>query len=99
MSVGHIDGRQVMLPANWEETREGAFCLACRRERAIEVAQQAAVAEGDSKAFAKARRTGLIEFEVRRSPDLSDNMIARTCHTNAAAVTATRRKIESATAP
>jgi hypothetical protein len=95
MAVGRIDGEQVELPDSWERTEEGDFCLSCRRERAADLAQEmAAREEGSTEARAKARRAGLIEFEVRRTPDLSDNEIARACRTTTAAVAAARQRIE-----
>jgi hypothetical protein len=39
------------------------------------------------------RRASLIEFEVRRTPELPDNTIARACHSTASAVKAARRRI------
>ncbi|HSK50707.1 MAG TPA: hypothetical protein VK889_09480, partial [Solirubrobacterales bacterium] len=70
VAVGRIDGTQVSLPESWEACAEGEFCLSCRRERAGEAAQAAAPDGCNSEVRAKARRAGLIEFEVRRTPDL-----------------------------
>lgn len=96
MSVGRIDGEQVKIPESWERTEEGDFCLSCRRERAADLAQEAAARErGSTEAVAKARRAGLIEFEVRRTPELSDNEIARACRTTTAAVAAVRQRLQS----
>jgi hypothetical protein len=95
MAVGRIDGVQVELPDSWEHCEEGDFCLSCRRERAADVAQEAAARdEASTEERAKARRAGLIEFEVRRTPDLSDNAIARACRTTTAAVTAARERLQ-----
>jgi hypothetical protein len=95
MAVGRIDGEQVELPDSWEQCEEGDFCLSCRRERAADVAQEAATRdEASTEERAKARRAGLIEFEVRRTPDLSDNAIARACRTTTAAVTAARERLQ-----
>ena len=95
MSVGRIDGEQVELPDSWEHCEEGDFCLSCRRERAADLAPEvAAREEASTEARAKARRAGLIEFEVRRTPDLSDNAIARACRTTTAAVSAARERLD-----
>jgi hypothetical protein len=94
MSVGRLDDVQVPLPDSWDHCEEGDFCLSCRRERAGEAAQAAAPSDCNSETRAKARRAGLIEFEVRRTPDLTDNTIARACRTTAAAVAAARARLE-----
>jgi hypothetical protein len=93
VSVGRIDGDRIPLPASWESGSEGDFCLSCRRSRAADAAQ-AAAADANGEARAKARRTGLIEFEVRRTPDLTDSTIARACRTSASTVAATRRRLD-----
>jgi hypothetical protein len=38
------------------------------------------------------RRTALIEFEIRRSPEAPNRTIARACHTSPAAVAAIRQE-------
>jgi hypothetical protein len=93
MSVGRIDGRPVRLPESWERGVEGCFCLACRRQRAADEAQSQAPTGCSTEARAKARRAGLIEFEVRRTPTLTDGTIARACHTSAFAVAAARKRL------
>jgi hypothetical protein len=94
VAVGQIDGHRAPLPASWERHDEGDFCLACRRSRAAEAAQAAATASG-VKEPSKARRTGLIEFEVRRTPELTDGAIAKSCRTSAAAVAAVRKRMRA----
>jgi hypothetical protein len=91
MTVANIDGHKVPLPEGWESGTKGDFCLSCRRQRAAEAAQAAAPTGCSREASAKARRAGLIEFEVRRTPDLTDGVIARACRTSASAVAAARR--------
>src|SRR5262245_11600851 len=92
MAVGRIDGRPVPLPESWETGADGQFCLTCRRQRAADAAQDEAPTGCSAEARAKARRAGLIEFEVRRTPALPDNTIARACRTSASAVAAARRR-------
>jgi hypothetical protein len=94
VSVGRLDGGRAPLPETWAGTVEGEFCLACRRERAAEAALEAAPVDSDMSTRNKLRRTGLVEFEVRRSPDRPDNAIAKACHTSASAVAAVRRQLE-----
>ncbi|HEX9967710.1 MAG TPA: hypothetical protein VGB06_07175 [Solirubrobacterales bacterium] len=93
VSVGQLDGRNAPLPASWESGDEGDFCLACRRGRAADAAQSAA-ADASVADRSKARRTGLIEFEVGRMPDLTDGAIAKSCRTSAAAVAAVRKRMD-----
>lgn len=92
VSVGRIDDHRIPLPKSWESGSDGDFCLSCRRSRAAEAAQAAAVG-ADAEVRARARRTGLIEFEVRRTPELSDSSIAKACRTSASTVAATRRRL------
>jgi len=94
MSVGRIDDERVPLPESWDRCEEGDFCLSCRRERAGEAGQAAAPDGCSADIRAKARRAGLIEFEVRRTPDLTDNTIARACRTTASAVASARERLE-----
>ncbi len=99
MAVGRIDGHPVPLPESWERGDEGDFCLSCRRQRAAEAAQAAAPTGCSMDASAKARRAGLIEFEVRRTPTLTDNTIARACRTSASAVAAARKRMQMGESP
>lgn len=92
VSVGQLDGARSPLPSSWESCDEGDFCLACRRGRAADAAQEAA-ADSSVADRSKARRTGLIEFEVGRMPDLTDGAIAKSCRTSAAAVAAVRKRL------
>jgi hypothetical protein len=94
VSVSRMDGSQVPLPESWIATNDGRFCLTCRRERAAEAALNAAPDGCSTEAKAKARRAGLVEFEVRRAPDRADNAIAKACHTSASTVAAARRQLQ-----
>jgi hypothetical protein len=94
VSAGRIDGGPAPLPESWTSSAEGDFCLTCRRDRAAEAALDAAPSDSDRDARAKLRRAGLIEFEVRRTPDRTDGSIARACRTSAAAVAAARRRLQ-----
>lgn len=90
VSVSQIDGGKVPMPDSWATGSDGRFCLTCRRERAGEAALDAAPADCSNDARAKMRRSGLLEFEVRRAPDRADNAIAKACHTSASAVARAR---------
>jgi hypothetical protein len=93
LTVGNVDGSQVPVPDTWDRCVEGDFCLSCRRERAAEAAEAAVAEDGNAQTRAQVRRGGLIEFEVRRTPDLSDNIIARACRTTPGAVAAARKRL------
>jgi hypothetical protein len=90
VSTSQIDGGSVPLPESWAKATDGLFCLTCRRERAAEAALDAAPADCGNDARAKMRRSGLLEFEVRRAPERPDNAIAKACHTSASAVARAR---------
>jgi hypothetical protein len=94
VSVSRIDGSPAPLPDCWVSSAEGDFCLACRRQRAVEAALDAAPSGSGRDVRAKLRRTGLIEFEVRRTPNRTDGTIAKACRTSAAAVAAARRRLQ-----
>jgi hypothetical protein len=93
VSVRQSDGSRIPLPTGWESGDEGELCLGCRRGRAAEAGSQS-VPEGSSEDRVKARRAGLIEFELRRAPERPDRAIATACRTSAAAVKATRKRME-----
>lgn len=90
VSVSQIDGTPTPLPGTWASEAGGHFCLTCRRERAAEAALEAAPEDCSNEVRAKVRRSGLVEFEVRRVPERADNAIAKACHTSASAVVAAR---------
>jgi hypothetical protein len=93
VSISRIDGRRAPLPGGWESSTEGRFCLLCSRARAAEGALESAPVDSTRDERAKLRRAALIEFEVRRVPELPDSKIARACRSSAAAVSAARRRI------
>jgi hypothetical protein len=95
VSVTWSDGRRAPLPEAWTNSADGCYCLKCRRERAAESALDAAPESGNREARAKLRRASLIEFEIRRTPDLPNNTIARACRSSAMVVAAARQRIES----
>jgi hypothetical protein len=93
VSASRIDGARTPLPESWARSTEGLFCLTCRRERAAEAALDAAPPDSSNEVRAKMRRSGLLEFEVRRAPDRADNAIAKACHTSASAVARARNVV------
>lgn len=95
MRASRIGGDRSPLPESWTSGADGQFCLACRRERAAEAAQEAAPSDCDSQTRAKLRRAGMIEFEVLRVPDHADNVIAKACHSSPSVVAAARQRLDS----
>jgi hypothetical protein len=93
MTTSRIDGDRSPLPDSWAIGADGQFCLACRRERAAEAAQEAAPGNCDGNTRAKLRRAGMIEFEVLRAPERADNVIAKACHSSASVVAAARQRL------
>ena len=94
VSASRIDGKRTELPDVWESSKEGDFCLACRRERAANAALDAAPSDSPIDARSKLRRAALIEFEVRRMPDHTDNAIAKACHSSVSAVAKARERLQ-----
>jgi hypothetical protein len=94
VSAGRIDGEPVPMPSTWVASSEGLYCLGCRRERAGEAAIEAAPSDSAVADRAKLRRAALIEFEVSRTPDHPDGVIARACRTSVSAVSRARRRLE-----
>jgi hypothetical protein len=94
VSASRIDGEPAPLPESWVSSADGDFCLTCRRHRAAEAALDAAPIDSDRDTRVKIRRTGLIEFEVRRVPDRSDGSIAKACRTSASTVAAARQRLQ-----
>jgi hypothetical protein len=94
VSASQIDGSAAPLPDCWASSAEGDFCLTCRRQRAGEAALDAAPGSNNRDARAKLRRAGLIEFEVRRTPDLTDGAIAKACRSSTSVVAAARRRLQ-----
>jgi len=93
VSVSRIDGERTALPDTWASSAEGRFCLVCRRERAASAALEAAPSNSTIDVRARLRRAAVIEFEVRRTPDHTDGVIAKACRTSAAAVAEARRRL------
>ena len=93
VTVSRVGGEKVGLPESWASSREGTFCLLCRRERAAQAALDAAP-EGSLEDRAKLRRAALVEFEVRRRPNHGNGEIAKACRSSVAAVVAARERLK-----
>jgi len=93
VTVSRVGGEKVELPASWTTSKEGTFCLLCRRERAAQAAL-AAAPSGSLEDRAKLRRAALVEFEVRRRPGHGNGEIAKACRSSVAAVVAARKRLK-----
>jgi hypothetical protein len=93
VTVSRVGGEKVELPASWASSKEGTFCLLCRRERAAQAAL-AAAPSGSLEDRAKLRRAALVEFEVRRRPGHGNGEIAKACRSSVAAVVAARKRLK-----
>jgi hypothetical protein len=96
VTASRLDGQPAIEPSCWTNSEEGRLCLACRRSRASEAALDRAPTGISRDDYRQIRRTGLIEFEVRRSPSHRDGRIASACGTTPLTVAAVRRKLEVA---
>jgi hypothetical protein len=99
MTTGQIDRTPTPLPLTWASSAEGRFCLVCRRERAANAAVESAPSDDRLDVRARVRRTGLIEFEIRRTPDQSDGAIAKACRTSVSVVAEARSRLQLSDAP
>jgi hypothetical protein len=94
VSVSRLGGDKVALPESWTSSKEGTFCLLCRRERAAQAALEAAPENSGLEDRAKLRRAALVEFEVRRRPNHGNGEIAKACRSSVAAVVAARKRLK-----
>ncbi len=80
-------------PPNWETEPNGKhYCLACRRERAVEAALED-VGDVGIEARAKVRRSAVVEFEIVRDPERTEGEIARAARTSIGAVRNARKRL------
>lgn len=94
VTVSRLGGEKVELPESWATSKEGTFCLLCRRERAAQAALASAPQDCGLEDRAKLRRAALVEFEVRRRPGNGNGEIAKACRSSVAAVVAARKRLE-----
>jgi hypothetical protein len=81
------------VPANWITKNGQAYCLACRRELAVDDALAEMGDEGAPAARAKIRSQAVVEFEIRRDPDRRDGDIARASRCSVMAVSKARKRL------
>ena len=86
------NGCESKAPPNWARENGLYYCLACRRERAVEKALDKA---GDIglEARAKVRSSAIVKFEIVRDPDRTEGEIAKAARTSIGAVRNARKEI------
>jgi len=94
VTVSRLGAEKVELPDSWANSKDGTFCLLCRRERAAQAALDAAPKDCGLEDRAKLRRAALVEFEVRRRPGHGNGEIAKACRSSVAAVVAARKRLK-----
>ena len=80
-------------PPNWVKEKGLFYCLACRRERAVEKELDKAGGIG-IEARAKIRSTAIVHFEIARDPDRTEGEIAKAAQTSIGAVRKARRSMD-----
>jgi hypothetical protein len=94
VSVGQIDERAAPLPLTWTRSEGLTYCLSCSRARAADEAMDLLPDSITGEVRAKLRRKALIRFEITRSPDSPNRVIASACRTSSMAVAAVRDEID-----
>ena|ERR1700761_2630319 len=92
VSVGRIDGDPTGLPATWSRAGDSTFCLTCSRALAGQAALESAPTSSSPEERARMRRDAVIEFEIGRTPEAPNRVIAQACRTSLTVVTAVRRR-------
>jgi|SRR5688572_14385564 hypothetical protein len=92
MTSTWTNGRSEDAPPHWEKEGRSFYCLACRRERAIEAALEKCDEEG-IEARAKVRSAAVVEFEILRDPERTEGEIARAARTSIGAVRKARKAL------
>jgi hypothetical protein len=92
MTSTWTNGCEGSAPPNWAKENGLHYCLACRRERAVEKALAKA---GDIglEARAKVRSSAIVKFEIVRNPDRTEGEIAKAARTSIGAVRKARREV------
>lgn len=90
MTSRWTEGLRAGMPPNWARDNGLHYCLACRRERAIE---DAIVRAGDVTMAerAKLRTSAVVEFELERDPDRTEGEIAKSARASIGAVRKARQ--------
>lgn len=76
-------------PEGWSRRGGEWLCLHCQREKAVEKATIGAKGDGWAS-----RRQALLEFELRRSPEVADGVIAKRANCSTGHVRKVREELE-----
>lgn len=76
-------------PEGWTKRGGNWLCLHCQREKAVEKATVGAGSDGWAS-----RRQALLEFELRRSPEEPDGVIAKRANCSTGHVRKVREELE-----
>lgn len=94
VSVGRIDAGLAPMPSTWTQFGDLAYCLSCSRAMAGDAAMDAAPESISSEDRVRLRRKALIGFEIQRSPESPDRVIAGACHTSSKTVALVREELD-----
>ena len=94
VSAGRIDADPAPLPLSWSQSEGLTYCLSCSRARAADEAMDLLPESITGEVRAKLRRKALIRFEIGRSPESPNRVIAGACRTSSMAVAAVREEID-----
>jgi hypothetical protein len=81
------------VPPNWIERGKRAYCLACRRELAVDEALAELGDTAPASGRATIRSQAVVDFELRRNPDRRDGDIARAARCSVMAVSKARKRL------
>jgi hypothetical protein len=95
VAASRLDGRPATEPRCWSQSKQGRLCLACRRDRAGEAALDRAPLGISRSNYRQIHRNGLIEFEIRRTPNQRNSSIAAACGTSPKMVAEVRRNLDA----
>ena len=80
------------VPPHWVRENGLHYCLACRRERAVDAALED-VGDVGIEARAKVRSQAVVTFEILRDPDRTEGEIAKAARTSIGAVRKARKAV------
>jgi hypothetical protein len=96
VSVGRIDGGVTDLPETWTQVDGANYCLICSRAMVGEAAMDSAPDASSREELMRVRRDAVIEFEIDRTPEAPNRVIAHACRTSLMTVATVRRGLEAA---
>ena len=82
------------MPSAWMSLAGHPYCLSCSRAQAADAALDAAPGSASREDRMRLRRKALIGFEIERSPDQTDRVIANSCRTSSQTVAVVRAELD-----